>query len=1393
MKNKNIRIIISLIFVLTVTFSAFGQQVTRVKDFYSPYFMSGTTSVTDQLAPQSDAVNPASSALVQRMTLDINYSGIIGEDGTVTGYKGHAFNFGNAIPTRVGVFSLTGHLLTSEFPSFYAPLSFGVSGSFSKDLFPDLLIGVGAKFAYSVEPGGAVAFDLGALYLPGDIGFLRNAVIGLSLQDLGWITIQSGYQAPYTVTAGISGTVFSNKDLTVNVKSDVGFPGFKSLLFSVGSTLHFRNSLSVNMGTRMDLYELSKGNFSGLIPSIGINYSFTTNINKKSNFLGLSEHGWNRSEVNIQTDFAVLAPKIWTYGTGVNIPLGVLDKNPPVIKLDLSGFKSESMLPADNKFSHRKRFSVKTYSKRIYKKKYVDSSKQASKKTIKKNRDGKYPGVSVLAYISPNNDGIKDDIRIPISIKDSRFIKGYSFIIKNASGSVVREINNKEKRTENQGVMGIFDRLMAVKSGIKIPSELRWDGFDNSGKVVPDGVYYFHVEAWDDNGNVGKTKEYAIVVDTTPPEVTIAPPSDYNKIFSPNNDGNKDTLSFTQKGSVEDKWIGTIKNAEGKAVKSFVWDNSSPGKVVWNGENDNGKSVSDGVYSYSITSTDRGGNTVTEGFDNIIKNTVQTPITLLIDKQYFSPNNDKIKDSITFTPRVDIKTGIISWMLTIKDGKGRAQRIFKGADNLPKAIIFDGRDEKGIIMGEGTYSALLQVNYANGNKPAAHSPDFTLDITAPSATIRTNTPVFSPNGDGEKDIIKIYQETSLEKIWNGSIKSVTGKVVYEYKWVGTADPEIIWNGIGKNGRLVDDGIYTYQIVSVDRAGNKGESNVVSFRLDTEKTAVILSTNYTAFSPNNDGSKDILNIIPKVTVREGIESYALHILDSKKNVIKTFTGKKKLPEVFKWDGTDALEKRVPDGTYSAQLLLVYEKGDRPQASSGNFIVDTTFPGISVSAKYLLFSPDGDGKKDNITINQISKSKVLWRGEILDSDKRVIKTVFWKNGITDFSWDGTDTAGNHVKDGIYSYNVSAVDEAGNKTLKTLSGIKVDTRVTKVFITASSPYVSPTGYSKYKSIIFTPIVNDKEGIESWTLQLVRDGKYVERTFAGKTRIPEKIIWDGSNKEKSFVEGTYTADFKVIYKKGNEPEARSFSFILDITPPSVHITLSPLPFSPDNDGVNDELIISLSVKDFSGIKNWTMSILDPENKPFIKYSGNGAPTKKIIWNGKSSTGELVYAAMDYPILFTVRDMVGNTSVYKKKIPVDVLVVKEGDHFKINIANIIFKKNSPKFLDDDPQTAATNKFVLGRISEILKKYKAYQIEIRGYAVVTRWADPAAAEREQKEELLPLSKERALTVLNDLVKRGISPSRMTAVGEGGKNPIVPNSDLENRWKNRRVEFILRKK
>jgi OOP family OmpA-OmpF porin len=53
------------------------------------------------------------------------------------------------------------------------------------------------------------------------------------------------------------------------------------------------------------------------------------------------------------------------------------------------------------------------------------------------------------------------------------------------------------------------------------------------------------------------------------------------------------------------------------------------------------------------------------------------------------------------------------------------------------------------------------------------------------------------------------------------------------------------------------------------------------------------------------------------------------------------------------------------------------------------------------------------------------------------------------------------------------------------------------------------------------------------------------------------------------------------------------------------------------------------------------------------------------------------------------------------------------------------------------------------------------------------------------------SKRRAQAVVERLVKAGVDPFRVTAVGYGGERPIVPNDNDENRARNRRVEILVK--
>ena len=63
-------------------------------------------------------------------------------------------------------------------------------------------------------------------------------------------------------------------------------------------------------------------------------------------------------------------------------------------------------------------------------------------------------------YISPNNDGVQDELVVPLDIKDKRYISEWSFIITDKNGNILRTIGNKHKRADT--ATDVFKNLFAL-------------------------------------------------------------------------------------------------------------------------------------------------------------------------------------------------------------------------------------------------------------------------------------------------------------------------------------------------------------------------------------------------------------------------------------------------------------------------------------------------------------------------------------------------------------------------------------------------------------------------------------------------------------------------------------------------------------------------------------------------------------------------------------------------------------------------------------------------------------------------------------------------------------------------------------------------------------------
>jgi flagellar motor protein MotB len=252
---------------------------------------------------------------------------------------------------------------------------------------------------------------------------------------------------------------------------------------------------------------------------------------------------------------------------------------------------------------------------------------------------------------------------------------------------------------------------------------------------------------------------------------------------------------------------------------------------------------------------------------------------------------------------------------------------------------------------------------------------------------------------------------------------------------------------------------------------------------------------------------------------------------------------------------------------------------------------------------------------------------------------------------------------------------------------------------------------------------------------------------------------------------------------------------------PPAVFDEDSPVPvlgvatkpdrFSPDGDGMEDDVTLLLNVQSLVPVVQWSLEIREPQPpyQTFYQYEGQGKPPERLTWNGKSSKGELVQAATDYPFIFKAEDSQGGIGSFEGHIGVDVLVIREGEGLRIQVPSIIFRAGYADFLELPKETVDNNNRVLRRIAEILNKFRDYKVLVEGHANRTAVREAEALE-EEHTELRPLSESRARAVVNYLIEFGVSRGRLSAVGMGSTKPIAGLEDRNNWWKNRRVEFIL---
>jgi flagellar motor protein MotB len=943
-------------------------------------------------------------------------------------------------------------------------------------------------------------------------------------------------------------------------------------------------------------------------------------------------------------------------------------------------------------------------------------------------------------YISPvNQDGVQDILELPFSTvvapAEDMVITEYNLGVFDADGRLVflaREVQEERR--------GFFGNLFGgEKPQVQIPDALTWDGTwgieeeslpegVSNGDFVEDGEYTYQLTVIDDSGNFSRSAPFSVTVDNSPPDVGDLAAPGYN-VFSPNGDDVRDTIAIPLSGSRELRWTVEVVDSTDAVVFSRVYENQQPRRRE-------------------------------------------------LDP---APPESFVWDGSTGTP--EDTTGIAS---------------------------------------EGEYTLRLTGTDRAGNSTAeTHPATIVLSLTAAELVIRPadGNPVFSPNGDGRRDRLPLaITATDADSVrsWRVSVRNA-GQVVRAVTGSGAPPERWEFDGRRDDGSVLGNG--TVQVVVT--ADMVNGTNVTSAPLDVTidtippELTVSAGTAPQETAPDRPlvfGAGDKERMVATITYERGIPwNYRVTF-----NGVPVFSGEVS-PEMVEtvgvqpepagrpgmdrirlsWRG-EALDVagEAADGLYELIVTGVDAGGNRLESRPYRVLKDTRTPQARLTLEGEYLSPLSGGAFADVTFRTGYGAPDIieeFLFEIVNENDRMVRSEYKRQPFDQFAWNGLTNGGTVAPDGTYRGRLRVIYQNGHITeTRPVGPVRVDRTSPRITRLVAEPRrFSPDGDGEADTVRIEQSVVPGD---TWTGRIVdEDGNVVyERTYEDTV---DSFTWNGLGSDGNpLPDGDYRYVLSSTDQAGNETVDDllvSLSTEPIVLPaPEMRISLRPNPFSPDGDGVDDTISIGLSLQAETQITSWEAVIRDHTGKAFTTFGGEGRPPRSIRWNGLSDSGELVDSALDYPFEITLRDDQGNVVTEEATIATDILVIREGeDRLRIRISSIHFAGNRSDLFASDDEQLNRNLDTLRRLARILNRYPDREIIIEGHAAHIYLQDPAMRQ-EQESVLIPLSRARAIEVMQALTILGVDRNRMTVEAYGGARPVVPHADRENLWKNRRVEFLL---
>ena len=793
---------------------------------------------------------------------------------------------------------------------------------------------------------------------------------------------------------------------------------------------------------------------------------------------------------------------------------------------------------------------------------------------------------------SPNIDGTLDEVHASYTLNEAG------------------EVNVKVHKVLN-GPDGnlIFDPVPIRNfSALQHPGgtgQIAWDGNNDGGQVVSDGIYEIAISVKDSCGNTVQ-KSVSVVSDTTKPTTVITFPTAGNSI------GN----IVEVRGSAEDKNFQTYRLEAGQGEDPDTWTviKSSATTVkdgvlgTWNTYDLAGK------WTLRLTASDRAGNS-NETQVTIDLGTRQKLIKALdVLPKLISPNDDGKMESAVISYETTALTDI---KLEVVDSGGNVKRTMTSAAVLAgiHSYNWNGRDEGNTVVIDGEYSLKLTASLTSDTSVIqVESISMVVDSTRPSIAI-------AQPADNS------YVKTAVTI--NGSIAD-PNIAEYSVSYEGSTGPVLVDNGAQARsnytfGTLSDlaEGNYTLRITAKDQAENT-ENKTSTFTVDRTPPAVKLDA-------PKDGDfygagKDTITVSGSI-IENNLDFYSVRYgageNPSQWTELSRGTSLPTSSQLCTWNvGTNS---GIAEGTYTLSLYAKDKAGSEADVRI-HVAVDSQPPVMRISepveGQYIKAATQVKGTASDQNLEKYTLE--ISEGNCSDAFKwMVIKTgtVSITTGVI-AEWQTMPPDGN------YCLKATAYDKIGNKTAATVN-VKVDTH----------PPVPPVLAGKVENITGARL--------DW-LACPESDITGYNVYKNNQKLNSVIVTDVTYLDQNLSEGSYSYQAKALDAAGWESESSNEVKIkIDTTAPTARIR-TPLNSSSAS-GTLDIKGTAYSVDDFKQYRVFVGQGASPSSWTLLRTSS--LPVSYGLLTQWDSFG---LPEGEYSIKLEAEDISGNINTHQITIALD-------------------------------------------------------------------------------------------------------------------------------------------